>query len=75
MPSKRPRKYIRVDDPRMLLIHSQMAREDQIARMKKLGVTPSFFTAHTWYWGDRHRDIFLGPQRAAQISPSKVGAG
>jgi len=60
-----------VDDPRMLLIHAQMAREDQIARMKGLGVTPSFFTAHTWYWGDRHRDIFLGPQRAAQISPSQ----
>ncbi len=60
-----------VDDPRMILIHSQMAREDQIARMRQLGVTPSFFTAHTWYWGDRHRDIFLGPQRAAQISPSK----
>ncbi len=59
------------DDPRMILIHAQMVRKDQIARMKKLGVTPSFFTAHTWYWGDRHRDIFLGPQRAAQISPSK----
>ncbi|CAA0118278.1 N-substituted formamide deformylase [Halioglobus japonicus] len=60
-----------VDDPRMILIHAQMARKDQIARMKALGVTPSFFTAHTWYWGDRHRDIFMGPQRAAQISPSK----
>jgi predicted amidohydrolase YtcJ len=60
-----------VDDPRMILIHAQMARKDQIARMKALGVTPSFFTAHTWYWGDRHRDIFLGPERAAQISPSQ----
>ena len=60
-----------VDDPRMILIHAQMARKDQIERMKALGVTPSFFTAHTWYWGDRHRDIFLGPQRAAQISPSR----
>ena len=58
-------------DPRMILIHSQMAREDQIARMKDLGVTPSFFTAHTWYWGDRHRDIFMGPERAAVMSPSK----
>ena len=55
----------------MILIHSQMAREDQVARMKDLGVTPSFFTAHTWYWGDRHRDIFIGPERAAVISPSK----
>lgn len=60
-----------VDDPRFILIHAQTAREDQIDRMKALGVTPSFFTAHTWYWGDRHRDIFLGPERAAAISPSK----
>lgn len=59
-----------VDDPRMILIHSQMAREDQIARMRALGITPSFFTAHTWYWGDRHRDIFMGPERAAVMSPS-----
>jgi predicted amidohydrolase YtcJ len=60
-----------VQDPRMILIHSQMAREDQVARMKDLGVTPSFFTAHTYYWGDRHRDIFMGPKRAAVMSPSK----
>ena len=60
-----------VADPRMILIHSQMAREDQVARMRELGVTPSFFTAHTWYWGDRHRDIFMGPERAAQISPHR----
>lgn len=60
-----------VDDPRMILIHAQMAREDQVARMRALGVTPSFFTAHTWYWGDRHRDIFLGPERAAVISPAR----
>ena len=60
-----------VDDPRMILIHSQMAREGQITRMKALGITPSFFTAHTYYWGDRHRDIFMGPERAAVMSPSK----
>ncbi len=60
-----------VEDPRMILIHGQMAREDQVARMAALGVTPSFFTAHTWYWGDRHRDIFMGPERAANISPHR----
>ncbi|MDZ7781863.1 MAG: amidohydrolase [Halioglobus sp.] len=58
-------------DPRMILIHAQMARRDQVARMGPLGVTPSFFSAHTWYWGDRHRDIFLGPERAALISPAR----
>jgi len=60
-----------VADPRMVLVHSQMAREDQVARMKKLGITPSFFSAHTFYWGDRHRDIFMGPERAASMSPAK----
>lgn len=60
-----------VEDPRMILVHAQMAREDQVARMQQLGVTPSFFSAHTWYWGDRHRDIFLGPERAAVISPAR----
>jgi len=58
-------------DPRLILIHAQMAREDQLARMKALGVTPSFFSAHTYYWGDRHRDIFMGPERAARMSPTK----
>jgi predicted amidohydrolase YtcJ len=60
-----------VDDPRLILIHAQMAREDQLLRMKELGVTPSFFSAHTYYWGDRHRDIFMGPARAARMSPTK----
>lgn len=60
-----------VEDPRMILIHSQMAREDQVARMKAIGVTPSFFSAHTYYWGDRHRDIFMGPERAAVMSPAR----
>ena len=49
--------------------HCQMAREDQLDKMQKLGVTPSFFVGHVYYWGDRHRDIFIGPERAARISP------
>ena len=58
------------DDARPILIHAQMSRPDQLERMKKLGVTPSFFSAHVYYWGDRHRDIFLGPERAARINPA-----
>lgn len=52
-----------------VLIHAQMATSEQLARMRALDVIPSFFNAHVFYWGDRHRDIFLGPQRAARISP------
>ena len=60
-----------VEDPRMILSQSQRAREDQVARMQARGVTPSFFSAHTYYWGDRHRDIFMGPERAAAMSPAR----
>jgi hypothetical protein len=56
-------------DARHRIEHCQTAREDQLARMEQLGVSPSFFVAHVYYWGDRHRDIFLGPERAARISP------
>ena len=59
------------DDPRMILVHAQMARDDQLDLMKSLGMTPSFFSAHTYYWGDRHWDIFMGPQRAARMSPTR----
>lgn len=54
---------------RPVVIHSQMMREDQLDRLQALGGIPSFFVLHTYYWGDRHRDIFMGPARAARMSP------
>jgi hypothetical protein len=39
--------------------------------MAELGISPSFFVSHTYYWGDRHKAIFLGPERAKRISPLK----
>ena len=56
-------------DARHIIIHCQTVREDQLDRIKRLGVVPSFFVVHTYFWGDRHRDIFLGPDRAKRISP------
>jgi predicted amidohydrolase YtcJ len=58
------------EDTRHIVIHAQMARDDQLERMKVLGVIPSFFSLHTYYWGDRHREIFMGPERAARMSPA-----
>jgi len=57
-------------DRRPVAIHAQTARVDQVERMKALGVIPSFFPMHTFYWGDWHRDSVLGPERAANISPT-----
>ena len=58
------------DDHRHTLIHGQVLREDQMRRMVTLGMTVSFFSAHIHFWGDRHYDTFLGPDRAARISPA-----
>ncbi len=58
-------------DARHRIEHCQTAREDQLDAMAELGVTPSFFVSHTYYWGDRHKAIFLGPERALRISPLK----
>ena len=55
-------------DHRSVTIHAQLAREDQLDRMKALGVVPSFFAAHPFFWGDWHRKSF-GDDRAMRISP------
>ena len=57
-------------DRRPVMIHAQTVREDQLDEMKALGIIPSFFGMHTYYWGDWHRDSVLGPERAARISPA-----
>jgi hypothetical protein len=59
-------------DARPVIIHAQMTRPDQLERMQRLRVIPSFFVLHTYYWGDRHRERFLGPERAARISPTRT---
>jgi predicted amidohydrolase YtcJ len=58
------------EDARPIIIHAQMARPDQLDRMASLDVLPSFFSLHTFYWGDRHRRLFMGPERAARMSPA-----
>jgi len=59
------------EDARPLIVHSQMAREDQLDAMAELNMVPTFFGLHTYYWGDRHRDRFIGPERAKRISPAR----
>ncbi|ATQ42868.1 amidohydrolase [Caulobacter mirabilis] len=57
-------------DRRPVLIHGQTLRRDQVAALKRLGVVPSLFPMHTFYWGDWHRESVLGPARAETISPT-----
>ena len=54
---------------RPVLIHGQLLGVDQLEDIKELGIIPSFFIAHTYYWGDVHIKNF-GLQRAEKISPA-----
>ena len=54
-------------DHRSVIIHAQIMREDQMDRVAELGVVPSFFSSHVFYWGDWHRRSF-GEERASNIS-------
>ncbi|MDC0069075.1 amidohydrolase [Gammaproteobacteria bacterium] len=55
-------------DHRTVIIHAQLTREDQLHQIKALGLVPSYFSAHTFFWGDWHRQSF-GDDRAGFISP------
>ena len=59
-----------VPDHRTVMIHAQTVREDQLDLMAKMKAIPSFFSAHTFYWGDWHRDSVFGIERASRISPT-----
>ena len=58
-------------DHRTIMIHAQTVREDQLDQMKELSIIPSYFSTHTFYWGDWHRDSVFGEDRAKRISPTK----
>jgi hypothetical protein len=56
-------------DLRPVMAHAHTVRADQLDLMKKLGIVPSFFSSHTFYWGDWHISETLGADRARHISP------
>jgi predicted amidohydrolase YtcJ len=55
---------------RPVLIHGHFQREDQVDSFVALGVFPSLFPMHTFYWGDWHRDHTVGPVAAENITPT-----
>jgi len=57
------------EDTRHTIQHAQFSRPDQLVQMAALDVSASFFIGHTFYWGDRHREVFLGAGRADHMSP------
>lgn len=56
------------DTHRPVMIHAQLVQKKELQRMKALSMIPSFFVAHTYYWGDIHLANF-GKERGARVSP------
>ena len=56
----------KVTNTRPVMIHCQTLRPDQLPQLKRIGMIPSFFVNHIYYWGDIHLKN-LG-KRANQIS-------
>ena len=52
---------------RPVMIHAQTARTDQYEKMAAIGMIPSIFSSHIWYWGDAHLRN-LGPVRGGRVS-------
>lgn len=58
-------------DLRPVMVHAQTVRKDQLDEMKQLGIIPTFFLDHIWYWGDYYYSSILGPEKSKHISPVK----
>lgn len=58
------------EDLRPVMIHCQTVRKDQLSQMKKIGMIPSMFVDHVYFWGDIHLKN-LGKERAEAISPAR----
>ena len=59
------------DNRRNVVIHSQFVRADQLDSYIELGMIPSFFSNHAYFWGDAHTKN-LGSERANFLSPMKT---
>jgi predicted amidohydrolase YtcJ len=57
------------DDHRHRIEHCTVLHDDQIAKMRALGLSPSFLPGHIRRWGLAFRDEILGPERANRIDP------
>jgi predicted amidohydrolase YtcJ len=52
-------------DHRHTVQHCQLTTPAQYRRMAAMGMAANIFSNHIFYWGDQHRDITVGAERAA----------
>lgn len=54
-------------DLRHVLQHCQMADRAQFRKMNRLGVCANLFANHLYYFGDKHYELTIGPERALRM--------
>ena len=66
-------------DHRHTVTHAQTITTAQMKKARNLGMQANFFVNHLWYWGDQHRALTLGPDRADFMDPcgtaDRIGLG
>ena len=55
------------NDLRHRFEHVSFTTDDQLARLAKAGISPSFLMNHVYFWGAAFRDTILGPERAQRL--------
>ena len=55
-------------DHRHTVQHCQLSTPAQYRRMAALGMSANIFANHIFHWGAQHRDITVGPERAAGMN-------
>lgn len=61
-------------DRRTVIIHSQFVRKDQLQKYVDYKMIPSFYTGHTFFFGEAHIKN-RGLEQASFISPMKTAIG
>jgi len=51
--------------------HCSILHKEQIARMAKLGISPSFLIGHVHFWGRAFQERLLGAERADRLDPCR----
>lgn len=59
-----------MEERRHVMVHGQLIRIDQLDTCAELGIIPSLFPMHTFYWGDWYDEI-IGEEAAQRISPTR----
>jgi predicted amidohydrolase YtcJ len=62
---------IEVRSLRPRIEHCSILHDEQIARMKELGVSASFLIGHVYYWGVAFRDEIFGEEKAELLDRAR----